>query len=467
MTTRRNSSKSDSMSPMNLEAEQGILGAIILDNQCYFEAAMVLRNDDFFGDSNRRIYAAIQELDANGRPFDFLTVSQILIEHNELEACGGVSYLTSLTDGLPRSKNILHLVNIVADYARRRRIINAANVTLQRAIDLTEPTDEILSSAQNQFLAISASSQRVKAEKVEEFIGEMFQKLREQAHQPRTTELLGLSFGFNELDIETSGAMPGETVVVAGYSGHGKSLLAAQMIWANVIKGVNTLVFTQEMTKQQYLRRMIPAATRGFIPGYQLRDLRGMSPEDMFLLDEAEKKLEKLPLWTVDASSVDVSELRAVSRLMIRQNKIQLIVADFIQLFTARGTNSDPERLSLISGCLREVAKDEKVVTVQVSQLTPAERGKILLPNIYMLRQSGDIAQNAHIALFIYRPQNTKGYLNGKDQIRIGKMRDGSARPPFPVELDRNTLQWVKRADTDTQQDEEEAPFLGKKATTK
>ena len=446
--------------PMSEEAERSILGAILLDNQCYFHAALTLRVDDFASDVHRQIYKAILELDANSKPFDYVTIAEVLRENGEESA---IPEMIRLTDGMPQGSNIERHCEIISDYARRRRLVYAANAAHKRAIDLSEPIVDTIAAAQRDVLDIAASSHKVKAYKVNEYVADMFTELRRVAAQSREN-MLGLTFGYEELDVATGGAMDGETIVIAGYSGDGKSILAGQMVYANLTKAVPSLIFTQEMTKEQYLRRMIPQATNGWLPGYHLRDLRGLSRELRAELDQAENRLADFPLWTVDASTVDISEVVAISRAMVRRQKIKLIVCDFIQLLTARGSQSDYDRVTRASGALRALAKDEGIVTVAVSQLTPAERGRKLPPNMFMLRSSGDIAQNAHMIVFIYRPENQKGYFSGKDQIRIGKMREGSGRQPFPVQLDRNTLTWVTRDLEKGKTVDDEIPLLDAKA---
>lgn len=443
--TNESLNQADLLLPVNREVERAILGSVLLDNSCWEQAAMALQVEDFSLDSHRRIYRALLELDCERQPFDYVTLSEELRRTSQLEVIGGDAYMMSLTDGLPRVKNIDHYVRIVTDYSRRRRMIEACNRGMYRVADTSEKMESAVADVQQELNAIASASEKVRACRVSEYSEEMFSRLREQARSPKTEELLGLSFGYAELDVATGGAMPGESVVIAGYSGDGKSLTASQMSYANVSKGIPGLVFTQEMTKEQYLRRMIPQATNGFFPAYLLRDPRGVSEELIAELDRAETVLSKFPLWTVDASRIDITQLIAISRSLIRREKIKFVICDFIQLVDASGYERGYDRVTAVSAALRELAKEEGIVSVAISQLTPADKGKKSPPNMFMLRSSGDIAQNAHIIVFAYRPESQSGKLTDKDQLRLAKMREGAGRIPFPVELCRNTLTWIPR----------------------
>lgn len=446
--------RSDGM-PKSLDAERTILGAILLNTEAYYQAALELRPDDFAFDGHRLVYRAMQDLDGDSKPIDLLTLTEQLMAKKQLEAVGGAAYLASLTEGLPHRDNIESYVDILRDKAKKRSIIHTAQSMLVAAMDDFHPADEIVSKGHERLLEIASTSKRVRAYHVKEFINEMFTKMQEEANQAKEG-VLGLTLAIDPIDDATSGMLPGEQIVIGGYSSDGKSLYTKQVILANLLREIPCLVFTQEMTKEQYLRRMIPEITDGALTGKQMRDLRGLDEAGRNLLKFAKERLEKLPLWTVDASTVTATQLTALSRMYTRREKIRLQAMDFIQLIQGDGNEDDNGygRVTRGSRAMRETAKDNGINSIVVSQITRPQGGKKTPPNMFMLRQSGDIAQDAHIVLLPYRPEGAKGFFTGKDQIRIAKMREGG-RGPVAVRLNRQKLKFETRDANANDEDEE------------
>lgn len=429
--------------PASFDAERSVLGACLLDREAYYTAALNLRPDDFALDSNRRIFRSMLALDSEDAPIDLVTVAEQLRATKEVEVIGGIAYLSSLTEGMPVGANVEHYCKLVNGEAKRRQIIFAAQAMMSEAFDGSELPDVILARRTAQLLDILASTRRLEVHHVKDYVHEMFAEMRQVAERPKKG-VLGLTLGVPELDEITSGMQPGEQVVVGAYSGEGKTLFCGQVVYDNCCNGVPVLVFTQEMTKEQYLRRMIPQATDGNFPASMLRDYRELEAALRGELNIAEAKLASFPLWTVDASQITYTEMNAIARSYIRKHAVKIVVCDYVQLVRSDiPGEEDYQRVTKAAEMLRAISKDEKVNTVVVSQLTWPPSKRKTVPNMGLLRGSGDIAQGAHIILFPYRPE-AKGYFTGKDQIRIGKMREGG-RSPVNVELDRTRLRYVPR----------------------
>lgn len=428
--------------PASPEMERAVLGSILSNTESYYEAATAIRAEHFSLESHRRIYRAIQELDADSHPIDLVSVTEKLHERNELDGIGGAAYVSSLMRGLPYRPDINYYAAIVGSKAKLRSLIMECAAHVAAALEPDADADKVVSSLIDAGMNVAASTRRVQSYGMDEFIPDLMRSMLKIADEP-AEGIIGYSLGIPKLNQITGGMQPGENVVVAGYSGDGKSLFTGQLILDNLLQGVECLVFTQEMTKEQYVRRWIPRLTEGKFPANMLRDWRDCGEIMKSELRRAEKKLLKLPLWVVDTSSITAAELSAIARAHIRKYKIKITAMDFLQLLASDGEESMFERVSRGAEVMRQIAKDTGTNTVTVSQLTWDKQGgtRKRVPNMGQLRGSGEIAQGAHIILMPFRPENAKGFLTGKDELRISKMREGG-RSPLAIKLNKMVLQF-------------------------
>ena len=246
----------DSILPVNIEVERSILGAVLLDNVCYTQAAAMLKPDDFSLDSHRRIYGHMRALGESNRPIDFVTLTEELGRNRDLEAIGGVAYLTSLTDGLPRVENIEHYIRIVRDKAILRGIIHAANQAIQAAASQTESADEVLAAAESAFFHLSDQRLGNDFSNVQEIYQHEIGDLQNLYNLGK--DVTGLRTYYDEFDKLTSGLQPGDLIIIAARPSMGKTALGMNMAENAAVQGKKTVgVFSLEMSKKALLMRLL------------------------------------------------------------------------------------------------------------------------------------------------------------------------------------------------------------------
>jgi replicative DNA helicase len=406
----------------NVEAEKAILGAILLDNFAYTQAGN-LHPDDLSLDSHRVIFSVMREMAQANLPVDMVTLPDELGRRRALARVGGVPYLASLTDGLPRSTNIERYVELVRDAAQRRRFVTLCQDGLQMAQDGSETTGDCFSVTMAKLLAAAAHNGNMSVSRIGDCWCEFEQRL-ERAGDVRDRTAVGLRTGFSRLDEFTKGFQAGEYVVIGAATGEGKTSLAVQIILANLFDGVPTMFFSQEMTRQQVLSRMVLRLCQGEVSNHELRDPRRLNPAQRALIRHIGSTVERWPLWVADASRQDIRDMTFQARVMVHREKVKLIVVDYLQLVRGHG-ESRYERINSVSEGLRELAKSEKVTVIAVSQLARPEDKKKRRPVLYDLKESGNIEQDAHLVLLLYRPQERDGSFTREDEIIIAKQREG------------------------------------------
>jgi replicative DNA helicase len=419
--------------PTNIEAERAVLGAILLDNSAFNQAASRLQADDFALDSHRRIYLRMAELIETGSKIDFVTTAERLIRHHELEAVGGAAYLTSLTDGLPRVKNISQYVDIVREKSRARMLLNTFESGAAR-IREREPADEVLAEAQNQLIEIIHHGRAGKTPGIGEIAQEAYTEL--MAIRQIDGRCVGLSTGLDELDALTTGFRNSEFYVIGARPGQGKTAIACQAIRRNCKEGRKCALFSIEVKRTQIMNRL--AAMESKISVFEMRDTRGLSEDEMNRIALAMNDIGRWPLMIEDSPRLDVKEMAAIARLFISQGA-EIIFVDYLQKLRAPG-KTDFERVTATADALWELARSTDVPVVALSQLrrssTPNEP-----PTMDDLRQSGQIEQNANGVFLLYRPlevapETKKRRFTGEDQVIIGKQRSGPAETHVPVVFD-------------------------------
>ncbi len=427
----------ESVLPVNAEAERSILGAILLDNFCYTQAATLLNSDDFSLDSHRRIYRHMVTLHESGRPIDYVTLTEELSRNKELEAIGGVAYLTSLTDGLPRVQNIEHYIKIVRDKALLRGIIYAANQAIQAAVAQAEPADDVLAGAESSLMQLAQS--RTGSQLMP--IGDIYRKeivdLKTIYEMGR--DVTGLRTYFDELDKLTSGLQPADLVVVAARPSMGKTAFAMNVAENAAVLGKKVVaVFSLEMSKKALLLRLL--CSQANVDAHQMR--RGfIGRADYQKLREALAKLAESELHIDDTPAISVSELRAkAQRLKHQKQRLDLVVVDYLQLMSGaplgsgRRYENRTQEVSAISRGLKMVAKELNVPLIAISQLSraPESRPGDHRPQLSDLRESGSIEQDADVVAFIFRPDYYEHDPEKKQQLEeegaeiiVGKQRNG------------------------------------------
>jgi replicative DNA helicase len=420
--------------PANVEAERSLLGAILLDNTLYTEAGAALKPDDFFLDAHRRIYSRILDLSDTSRPIDLVTLSEELSRHKELEAVGGVAYLSSLTDGTPRRSSIEHYVRIVRDKSLMRGVIRAANTIMQTALDQADSAAEVLDRAEAEIFGLSENRSQQDLVPVKQVAMESFEGNLDKLYE-RGRRITGLETHYSDLDELTSGLQRKELIIIAARPSMGKTAFALNIAENCAVRDNQTVaIFSLEMGREALLYRMLCSQSR--VDSQNLR--KGfLGKEDMRKLHDGLDALLASPIFIDDTPGVSVTEVRAKSRrLKQREGRLDLVVVDYLQLMSAsapggRRYENRTQEVSAISRGLKAIAKELDVPLVALSQLSraPETRGaKDNEPKLSDLRESGAIEQDADVVMFLYRPE----YYNPRDpdvenkaKLIIAKQRNG------------------------------------------
>jgi replicative DNA helicase len=417
--------------PANVEAERSILGAILLDNLSYNQAAEHLRADDFSLDSHRRIYSRMVDLAESSRPIDLITLIEELDRRKELEAIGDVGYVSGLVDGVPDRPSIEHYIRIVRDKALLRGLIHAANAAIARASEQADPAEEILNDAEATLFQLSEKRIGRGFMGVQEIVKESFGSV--DALLQRGQRITGLETHYVDLDEMTSGLQPADLVIIAARPSMGKTAFAMN-IAENAATGEGKIVgiFSLEMSREALLLRMLCSCAR--VDSHKMRT-GSLWREDMEKVVRAMDKLANAPLFIDDTPGISLSEMRAKARRLQQQNqgRLDLVIVDYLQLMSSTGSKRYENRtqeVSAISRGLKALAKELRVPVIALSQLSraPESRGGDHRPQLADLRESGSIEQDADVVMFIFREEVYKPddpELDGKAELIIAKQRNG------------------------------------------
>ena len=419
--------------PASADAERSILGAILLDNMAYNEAAESLRPDEFSLDSHRRIYARMIELMETGRPIDIITLTEELSKKKEVESVGGVAYISSLTDGLPRRPSIEQYIKIVKDKALLRSLIHACNATIARALDQTDDAEEIVDSAESSIFQISENRIGQGFLGIPEIVKASFGSI-DQLYQ-RGQRITGLETHYTDLDNMTSGLQPSELVIIAARPSMGKTAFAINIAENAAVMDKRVVgIFSLEMSRESLLLRMLCSQSR--VDSHKLRT-GFLGREDYNKLVAGLSALAEAPIFIDDTPGISLHEMRAKSRrLQQQQGKLDMIVVDYLQLMSAsvpgagKRYENRTQEVSAISRGLKGLAKEMRCPVVALSQLSraPEARTGNNRPMLADLRESGAIEQDADVVAFIFREEVYKPDdpdLEGMAEIIIAKQRNG------------------------------------------
>jgi len=424
--------------PASVEAERSILGAILLDNHSYNEAAEKLRSEDFSLDSHRRIYSRMAELIDAHRAVDIVTLAEELARRKEVEAVGGVAYLASLTEGLPRRPSIEEYVRIVKDKSLSRQLIGICNTAITRAADQSDEALVVLDAAESGLLEVSERGITRGFAGIPEIVRDSFGTIDNLYAQQK--EVTGLATHYTQFDKMTSGLQASDLIIAARPS-MGKTAWAINIAEnAAVRDGKIVAVFSLEMSKESLLRRML--ASQALVSMQKIQT--GFIPKaDRGKLMEALERLAESKIFIDDTPAIALSEMRAKARRLQRQQgALDLIVIDYLQLMSAssfgvgaRRYENRTQEVSAISRGLKALAKELRVPVVALSQLSRAseQRGGDKKPMLSDLRESGSIEQDADVVAFIHRDSYYNKDENGdedpdsknKAEIIIAKQRNG------------------------------------------
>ena len=417
--------------PHSVEAEQSVLGGLLLDNSAWDRIADFLNESHFYRADHRLIYHHITRLIEVNRPADAITVAESLESTKELDSVGGLAYLGALAQNTPSAHNIRRYAEIVRERAIQRKLIEVGTGIADNALNpMGKDVGQLLDEAESRVFEIAEAGARGHQGLVEiqPILAQVMERIDMLFHRDNPSDITGIATGFSDLDQRTSGLQPGDLVIVAGRPSMGKTAFALNIAEHVAVNDrLPVAVFSMEMAGSQLAMRMLGSIGR--LDQMKLRTGR-LTDDDWSRLTDAVGKVHDAPIHIDETPALNCLELRARARRMHRQfGALGLVVVDYLQLMssTSMGENRATE-ISEISRSLKALAKELHVPVVALSQLN---RGLEQRPNkrpvMSDLRESGAIEQDADVILFIYRDEvyNPESADRGKAEIIIGKQRNG------------------------------------------
>jgi replicative DNA helicase len=438
--------------PQNIEAEQSVLGGILLNNQALNSVLEVLKAGDFYSEAHRKIYAAIVELSERNEPSDLVTLSSILRDRKHLDQAGGTTYLASLVDNVPSSANIVHYSKIVKEKSILRSLIATATEILNKSYDASRDVEIVLDEAEHAIFDISEHKIKPAFYPFKEIIKDSVKTI-EKLYE-RKELVTGVPTGYAKVDDMTSGLQKSDLIIIAGRPSMGKTAFALNIAqYAALEAAVPVAVFSLEMSKEQLAIRMLSAESR--VDSQRIR--RGFLGEtDWPKLIAAASRLSEAPIFIDDTPAITVLEMKAKARRLKAEVNLGLIILDYLQLMRSSGyKDSREQEISDISRSLKALAKELNVPVVALSQLNrKVEDRQNKRPQMADLRDSGAIEQDADIIAFIYRDEvydkSEENPERGMAEIIIGKQRNGPTGMVKLAFLEKYTRFENLARDTDT-----------------
>jgi replicative DNA helicase len=415
--------------PQSTEAEQSVLGAILIENEALIKALELLQVDDFYRESHRQIYAAMIGLYEKNTPVDQITLTEHLKQKNKLAEVGGLTYLAELADIIPTAANIEYYAKIVRQKAILRNLITSATGIVAKASAGEEEIEDILDFSEKTIFQIAENQIKASYFPLSKILQTTFKDI-EQLYEKKQL-ITGVPSGFTDLDSKTSGFQPSDLVIIAGRPSMGKTAFCLNIAQhAATVDQVPTVIFSLEMSKEQLAMRMLCSEAR--VDNHRLRSGH-IAENEWGKLSMAAGRLAEASLFIDDTPGMSVFEMRAKARRLKAEHGLGMVIVDYMQLMSGSKTRSESreQEISEISRSLKALAKELNVPVLALSQLNRRledRSGEHKKPQMSDLRESGAIEQDADVILFIYRDEvyhPDKEESKGLAEIIIGKQRNG------------------------------------------
>lgn len=447
----------EKLPPQNLEAEQSILGAVLIDNDALSKVLEVLDPEDFYKLSHRKIFNAMTDLFDRNEPIDLITLTDFLRKKDELEAIGGISYLSVLVDMTPTAANVKYHSRIVREKALLRGLVRSANDISSKVYEDNLDAEDLVDYAERAIFEISDKRIKTSFVTLKEVIKDSFEMI-EHLYDKKDS-ITGVPSGFRDLDDLTTGFQKGDLIIIGGRPSMGKTaftLNIAQYVGVELKEPV--AIFSLEMSKEQLALRML--CSEGMVNSNNIR--KGfIKKEDWHKLTSAASNLTGAPIFIDDSSAITVLELRAKARRLKMEHGLSLIIVDYLQLMRGKGSFERREQeISDISRSLKALAKELHVPVIAVSQLNRSvESRRPPKPMLADLRESGAIEQDADVILFLYRDEvynKDNPAVKGKAEVDIAKQRNGPAGVTVHLAFISHCTRFMNMAGREIQDFEEE-----------
>jgi replicative DNA helicase len=416
----------DKLPPQNIEAEQSVLGAILIDNNALTATLELLTYEDFYKDSHRKIFIGMSELFDRNEPIDIVTLTDHLKRKNDLDVIGGSQYLTALAMTIPTSANIRYHCRIVREKAMLRGLLRSVTDIARTVYDGELDAEELIDYAEKTVFDLSDKRIKVAFSPLKDVIKDSFQMI-EQLYDKKEM-VTGVPTGFTVLDELTTGLQRSDLVIIGGRPSMGKtafSLNIAQHVGVHMKEPV--AIFSLEMSKEQLAFRML--CSEAMVDSNSIR--KGfIKKEDWHRLTNAAGNLASAPIFIDDSAGITILEMRAKARRLKAEHGLSLVIVDYLQLMRGRGNAERREQeISEISRSLKALAKELRLPVIALSQLNRGVESRTeKKPTLADLRESGAIEQDADVIIFLYRDEvyNKKKEDNkGKAEIIVAKQRNG------------------------------------------
>jgi len=412
--------------PQNVDAEESVLGAILLDNTAIDRVAGVLQPDDFYRESHRKIYRAMQALTERGEPADLVTLGELLRTRSELADVGGAAHLAELAERVPTAANVAYYARLVRDKAVLRNLITTATSLAERGY-AGQDVKDLLDRAEQEIFALSDREVRPAFVRLDGLLNATFDTIERLFEQKQA--VTGVPTGFVDLDRLTAGLQPSDLVIVAGRPSMGKTALCMNIAEHAALKGdAGVAIFSLEMSKEQLAMRMLCSQAH-----VDLKRVRTghLNDHEFGELAKAAAGLSEAKIFIDDTPAMTVLELRAKARRLSRDPaaNLKLVIVDYLQLMrSAEGKDSREQEISEISRSLKALAKELNLPVLALSQLNrQVENRHPPKPRLADLRESGAIEQDADVIAFIYREEvyDEDTPRKGIAEIIVAKQRNG------------------------------------------
>lgn len=413
--------------PQNIEAEQAVLGGMLIEKEAISKVAEFLKADDFYRESHRLIFEVMLELFNKNEAVDLVTVTESLRKNDKLDAVGGIAYITSLANSVPTAANINYHGKIVEEKALLRGLINSATHIASMGYEDTEAVVDIIDKAEKMILEVSERKMSGDFVPIKSIIFDAFGKI-EQLYASKGG-ITGLATGFKDLDKITSGLQPSDLILVAARPSMGKTAFTLNIASHIAIREKKAVAFfSLEMSKEQLVQRML--CSEATIDSQRLR-IGELEERDWTKLISAADRLSSAPIYIDDTPGITVMEMRSKARRLKIEHDLQLIIIDYLQLMQGssnKGGDNRQQEISEISRSLKALARELNVPVIALSQLSRSvESRQIKKPMLSDLRESGSLEQDADIVSFLYREDYYNPETENKNitDVIIAKHRNG------------------------------------------
>ncbi len=411
--------------PQNLEAEQAVLGAMLIDKEAMVRAVELIHAEDFYKESNRLIFQAILTLYEKGNPADLVTLTEALRQEGQLEKAGGVAYLVTLTTAVPTSANLEYYANIVAEKALYRMLIEAGTKIAQMGYEAQDEAYLLVDEAEQLVFSLSQQQNKHTYMPLKSILIDTFDHI--ESLYSKAGQVTGVPTGFADFDEMTSGLQPSDLVILAARPSMGKTMFCLNIARnAALTTQKPVVIFSLEMSREQLALRLLCA--EAVVNSQHLRT-GDVKDDEWERLGRGLGRLGEAPIFIDDTPSISALDIRARARRIKAEHDLGLIVIDYLQLMQMRGrTENRQQEISVISRSLKALARELHVPVVALSQLSRAvEQRQDKKPMLSDLRESGALEQDADVVGFLYREEyyNPESEMKDIAELIIAKQRNG------------------------------------------